>query len=73
MIPVESGRQLAEHLAGVRQASGRTQQGFATIMGTSQSYISKLENYDIEPQVSNVIRWVKANGYRLMLVPVDEC
>lgn len=49
-------------LAGMRKASGMSQQAVADLMGTTQSAVSDIESGQVEPRLSTLTRYASALG-----------
>ena len=66
---IENATRVVDHLALIRQAAGITQEQMGTILGLSQSAVSKLEAGRDEELTLGIIReYAKATGQRIGLM-----
>lgn len=67
-------QQLLDHLVGLRQQLGLTQQQVAERMNISQPTVSQFESERSDPQLSTLQRYARALGARLVVdVDASEC
>jgi predicted transcriptional regulator len=56
----------------IRKEKGITQAELETITGVKQSFIARLENNKMDPQLTTILKILKPLGMTLTVVPLDE-
>ena len=56
-----------------RKEKGITQAELEAISGVKQSFIARLENNRMDPQLTTVLKVLKPFGLTLSVVPIDSC
>jgi transcriptional regulator with XRE-family HTH domain len=60
---------IVRELRAARLVSGRTQQNVAAAVPVNQSTVSEWETGSVDPTLTSTLRWARALGYDLVLVP----
>ena len=71
-IEITSMEDLRREVRAQRRRRGYTQSEVARSLGHPQKYLSQLENSNIDPRISDVLKVIKVLGFSIYLEAADD-